>query len=504
MQKLNIPLGKKITVIAGQNATCKSTLLGMIGQPFGLKNEYTIFNKPFSTKFSEIFKFSPTYDLPGEHEYQIEFYDKNLFGNKIEYIKSYQRAESDKSHIRLVVGKTREKGKGNLDYPVIYLGLKRTYPIGELNTISESNPTLNETEKSSFNNWYKNIFYPLEDISPIQITSKQQKDTLVINSINYDYFANSAGQDNIGQILGSIISFQRLKEKLGNEYHGGLMLIDEFDVTLFSKAQTSLIDLLYKMAGKLDIQFVFTTHSICAIEHIIKNRQKLNNETTILHITRQHGPIEINSNPTLNDIMSDFNITTQDEKCENKKINVYCEDMEAIWLIKHLLISNLKKNISIKHTSFSAGSLIELANNKLPEFKNSIFVVDGDQRNIIKKKSLNPNILFLPGQVNPENLFRLHLTDLQPNDKFWYRENQYTKQVFLRELSEQTNGQYTDRNLMKKWFNHQKTNKRWGKYGIDLYKSWSAFNQDVITSFETDFKKVFNLIAKRTALPPLK
>ena len=33
MKKLTIPLGKKVTVIAGQNATCKSTLLGMIGQP---------------------------------------------------------------------------------------------------------------------------------------------------------------------------------------------------------------------------------------------------------------------------------------------------------------------------------------------------------------------------------------------------------------------------------------------------------------------------------------
>ena len=89
MKKLTIPLGKKVTVIAGQNATCKSTLLGMIGQPFGLKSERTIFNKPFSTKFSDIFKFSKTYDLPGEHEYQIEFYDSSLFGKNVEYIKSF-------------------------------------------------------------------------------------------------------------------------------------------------------------------------------------------------------------------------------------------------------------------------------------------------------------------------------------------------------------------------------------------------------------------------------
>ncbi len=117
MKELHIPLGRKITVIAGQNATCKSTLLGMIGQPFGLKNERTIFGKLFSTKFSDIFKFSEKYDLPGKHEYQIEFYDSSLFGKNLEYIKSYKRAPKDKSHIRLVVGKTRGKGEGNLDYP---------------------------------------------------------------------------------------------------------------------------------------------------------------------------------------------------------------------------------------------------------------------------------------------------------------------------------------------------------------------------------------------------
>lgn len=33
LKNIYIPLEQKVTVIAGQNATCKSTLLGMIGQP---------------------------------------------------------------------------------------------------------------------------------------------------------------------------------------------------------------------------------------------------------------------------------------------------------------------------------------------------------------------------------------------------------------------------------------------------------------------------------------
>ncbi|MGI5880666.1 MAG: AAA family ATPase [Syntrophomonadaceae bacterium] len=52
-----IPIGDKITAIAGQNATGKSTILGMLGQPFNPPNETTtIFGDPFKAKFSNIFK----------------------------------------------------------------------------------------------------------------------------------------------------------------------------------------------------------------------------------------------------------------------------------------------------------------------------------------------------------------------------------------------------------------------------------------------------------------
>lgn len=496
MKKLYIPLGKKVTVIAGQNATCKSTLLGMIGQPFGLKNERTIFDKPFSTKFSDIFKFSKNNDIPGEHEYQIEFYDSTLFDKNVEYIKSYKRASNDTSHIRLVVGKTRGKGDGNLDYPVIYLGLKRTYPIGELREITESTPTLTQFEVEMFNKWYKEIFFPQEKISPIQITSKLQKDTLAVNSEKYDYFANSAGQDNIGQILGAIISFDRLKAKLGQEYIGGILLIDELDATLFPAAQTNLVDLFYKLAGKYNLQFVFTTHSLDTLEHIIDKRQHNNNDTEVLYFTNVYGKLDLIVAPQMQRIRSDLNMATISPS-PLSKINLYCEDAEASWFIKRLLGSQKTKYLNFCAATFGGDFLSELAKKNIPEFKDSIIVLDGDKKPI---KS-TPNVLCLPGDANPENVFRELLQDLPPDNIFWQNDFGYTKQVFEKELSKQTSGRYENRVKMKAWFNNQK--KYWGRGGTHIYKCWLESHKDQANEFCERFVHVYNGIAKRKSIPTI-
>ena len=496
IKELHIPLGQKITVIAGQNATCKSTLLGMIGQPFGLKNEKTIFGKPFSTKFSDIFKFSKNYDLPGEHEYQIEFYDSSLFGKKLEYIKSYKRAPKDNSHIRLVVGKTRGKGEGNLDYPVIYLGLKRTYPIGELDEITKPKPTITEPEIGLFNKWYKEIFFPQEKISPIQITSKQQKDTLAVKSDKYDYFANSAGQDNIGQILGAIISFARLKAKLGDKYKGGILLIDEFDATLFPAAQTNLVDLFYKLAGKYNLQFVFTTHSLDTLEHIIDKRQHNNSDTEVLYFTNVFGKLELIVAPQMQRIRSDLNMATISPS-PLRKINLYCEDAEASLFIKRILGPQITKHLNFCDATFGGDFLRTLAEKDIPEFNNSIIVLDGDK----KPSKASRNVVCLPGNASPENVFRQVLEYMPPNHDFWQNDFRYTKQVFERELSKLTSGRYDDRIKMKAWFNNQK--KFWGRGANNIFKCWFAYYPEQAEDFRIQFVRAYNGIAKRKSIPTI-
>lgn len=74
-----INLGKVFTVIAGQNATGKSTILSLIDNSceIKIKDGKTITNKPFKTQFHEIIKGSKTYDKPGKIGYIL--YDSSIY-----------------------------------------------------------------------------------------------------------------------------------------------------------------------------------------------------------------------------------------------------------------------------------------------------------------------------------------------------------------------------------------------------------------------------------------
>lgn len=69
IENLKLNLGSKLTFIAGSNGTSKTSLLGLIAQPFSYRERVyneklgketsqiiyrTITNKPFETKFSDI------------------------------------------------------------------------------------------------------------------------------------------------------------------------------------------------------------------------------------------------------------------------------------------------------------------------------------------------------------------------------------------------------------------------------------------------------------------
>lgn len=81
-------------------------------------------------------------------------------------------------------------------------------------------------------------------------------------------FTNSAGESNIGKIILAILSFKRLKEGYGNQYKGGILLIDELDATLYGYSQKKLVDFLYKTSKEFNIQIIFTTHSPMVLQEV--------------------------------------------------------------------------------------------------------------------------------------------------------------------------------------------------------------------------------------------
>ena len=73
-ENVSFYLGRRITAIAGRNATQKTTVLGMIGQPFTISKGHpmygckTIDGYNFRSQFKEKFKISPEHDMIGQHK----------------------------------------------------------------------------------------------------------------------------------------------------------------------------------------------------------------------------------------------------------------------------------------------------------------------------------------------------------------------------------------------------------------------------------------------------
>jgi len=153
---------------------------------------------------------------------------------------------------------------------VIYLGLKRLIPLSTETEKRIEKLDLNFTkgETNLFNNLAKEILLVTDDKIDAEAIKSPNKKVLAMKTENYNHLGNSAGQDNIGQIISSLISFKRLKEELKSDYKGGILLIDEIDSTLYAATQIKLIQVLNRYAESLKLQVVFTTHSVEILEYV--------------------------------------------------------------------------------------------------------------------------------------------------------------------------------------------------------------------------------------------
>ncbi|MGO4771136.1 AAA family ATPase [Flavobacterium sp. W22_SRS_FK3] len=230
-----IEIGNVITAIAGQNGTGKSTLLGWIAQAsdFKFKNK-TLLETYFKSKYSEIFRFCPEQDY--NKEYNVSIY----------YLES-EEVECKKMSTRLIETENRYRvdfdGRGTaLNFPVIYLGLKRLIPLASEKNISLQDFQLDNNDKNHFAKLSKEILYITRDVVEAEFVKSTNKNMFAMKTNDYGHLGNSAGQDNLGQIISSIISFSRLKSELKESYNGGLLLIDEIDATLYAGSQVKLIE----------------------------------------------------------------------------------------------------------------------------------------------------------------------------------------------------------------------------------------------------------------------
>ena len=485
----DIRLGEKITIIAGENGTGKSSLLGLIGHIFTYdrKTKKTIDNQLFETQFSEVFRFSPTKDVGGEHKYSLVLADGTIKKAESRFIEAENR-------FRIDVGE-RARGKGKIIKPVIYLGLKRLFPLAqedEKKIYFNIKDNLTDEERGLFQEWHNRILV-MEGIIEPKPTKTRNKEVYSPTNDQYDAFGNSAGQDNFAQIILAILSLKREYELVGESYPGGIILIDEVDATLYPAAQRNLIDLFLSIAGDFKIQIIFTTHSLDILRYVFTEKRKaFEHSCELVFFHRSAGKIKvIQKIDNVNSIIAELTHTVTENSEFTKKVNVYFEDNEARIFFRNIVNRELLKRIKIQRTNLGADSYASLIELKFPEFEKSIVVLDGDKSKKFRRNK-QPKVLYLPGSKRPENVVLNFLSDLKEDHAFWGVEvGSYKKSVFNNNIQIDT----SNRSVMKKWFNSEKI--YWGKNCSHLFKRWRMENQKTVISFNDQLKKLLNKINQK-------
>lgn len=478
---MDIKIGEKLTVIAGGNGTGKSSLLGLIGHVFSYREGKKVImspfdNKPLETQFSEVFRFSPNHDYQTEYSYSLLFDDG-------ESRNAVSRFIAKDNRFRIDVG-AREKGRGKVRCPVIYLSLKRLIPLAQEReySIKAMANELTEEEQRLYREWHNTVLVLDDNVAPQHIKSTN-KELYYPVCEKYDELGNSAGQDNLAQIILALLSFKRIKEELNEDYPGGVLLIDEIETTLYPAAQHQLMGLLLKAAGDYDIQIIFTTHSTDTIAYMLNPRDKrFYYSTEIVYLHKPKGAIEVcQEKGELPGIVADLEHSVRGPSGK-KKANVYLEDEEARLFFKGIVASDLKSELAISKCNSGAGFYGTLLENKFPEFKKSLIVLDGDMSNNNRLRR-NRNVLFLPGSVRPENIMHDYLVGLPEDDEFWEtRLGGYNKQVFIRNKPANT----SDGATMKQWFTNEKAN--WGNGCGKLMRRWKKDNERIVNEFNKKLK----------------
>ena len=547
-KEYTFPLGKHITCIAGHNGIGKSTLLAMLGNCGELKvsKGRHLNGTAFRGEYSQIIKGDKNFDTTGD-KCRITFADLPSKQNEdipyieeLEFRATFQAAKkksviythdkkSDLYHqeevqtsytrYRLIPKKTEARQiEKKIDWPTFYLGLSRLYPVGEADDTNSK--AIDKEILSKLVDHHKMILSSSDEYngaSTVKISDTDKKRGFGINTGKYNAVANSSGQDNIGQILLTVYSFENLKNQLKDEYLGGLFLIDELDATLHPSAQNKLFDFLYKKSKELNLQIVFTTHSLSLLQHILTTHElkEKNKSLSLLYLTNARNRIEVSHNPAYRLIQNDL-LSTYSGATNKIQIPIMTEDDVARWFLKNILsLKNCNYSINYLNNKLGWEQIVDLVIGDYNYFRNQITILDPDimlADNIEKiipslkgsrykfntsSSKFTTEILCLPGNKAVEEIFWIYLSTLAANDPFFYDPEIEESGLTHRALMDKSPSTYPgEKGLpqIKKWFeDHQ--------WVADIaFKYWAKDNAEIILAFENSFNAEYNKIATRMGM----
>ena len=504
---VSFKIGTQLTVIAGQNGTQKTTLLGMLTQMFTLDpkspmgGEKPLVGGNYRSDFINKFKFSPKFDKAGNHEWTL------CFDGMKDFTATSIWRKKENGTIRFWQKGTHAAGSGYIQYPVLYLSLRRLFPLGEDSKVDESHGVeLSDAEKKDYKKFHDEVLFNVyEDAQPLYVEGSE-KQTIGVNTANYDWRSNSAGQDNLGKIVLALFSFKRLKENYPDDYKGGILAIDELDTTLFPASQIKILKNLLSYASKNSIQIIFTTHSLTLIKEACKLQEECEanigrkGQVNVVFLQREDDHIAIKERVGYGTIENDLCVQLAEKP--NTQVNIYTEDNEA-WLLVYNMIPAKYKTV-IKHVNAKLGctQYINMIEAKIPCFTSpeGLVVLDGDARQAKHYSRVERKILLLPGAKSPEQEVAEWINGLSDTHSFWKSINpSYTRQYCFQHYHYQD---LSNRDNAKAWFQSQCTKEVWGTKAHKMMKYWKKAHKDEVDAFVADFEKMIKKIIAERGMSP--
>ena len=488
LQDVEVEFGDYITVICGKNGTSKSSILGIAAQIFSFEKDYVtgaslnsfkqVSGKGFKSQYKEHIRISEKFDVPGSLSASIFVHDGYTDQAATANLELMTRTDDETKKIlpRPVIRKN-STAKGNTSrnftHPVVFLSLKRLYPIADRDYKAIDFDYLKAHEKD-----FIALTNELLNRNSTQATGTHGTITsAVAHGDNYNHESVSAGEDNAGQIIMALLSFKKLQSEYG-DYKGGLLLIDEADAGLFPTAQINLLKILERECRKLKLQVVMTSHSPVMIEHAYgQSPHKYSKKFKTVYLSNTYGSVQVMHDWSWAKISADIHTRTVSvgSKAILPSVNVYFEDKEAEDFFVALIDRQPIKKFANKMSGIKMGctNYKELLDKKVPEFAlNSVVCLDSDAKSKLKGK-IYKTVILLPGDLPPDQLIFEHLYNLPANDNFWKNSLQFSRDVFtnsaarevirefgingnsvkLKECLAQYNGNKIVREIFKEFYN---------------------------------------------------
>ena len=459
-KNVSFKLGKKITVISGQNGVGKSNLLSLIASGSGVSKK-SILGSNFQPEFYDFFNVDKDEDFENYKLYltyieengtnaltkRLSFKDDTNEGRGIRIIPRASnygvpctvKEAADKAKTEYDVG-----GSARVKIPTIYLSLSRLYPLGErkesvkVEEIGRKTSLYQKGANEKYKYWYNSVIpNSIDNESSLSKIEKEtcSRDSLHMDISNIPTLSQSIGQDNLGNIISALVDIYMLS--LEDDYKGALICVDEIDVSLHPDTQIKLLDLFEQLSKELNIQFVLSTHSLTILKEMLKKEEKNGDDFKVVYLKNPSLPqvTAINSYEILKaDMFGSLSFQTP-------KVKVYFEDevgkalfcllMKAFRKIYCLVEQNIEKPVlknspcvrdykCINNKIYNLKNLLQFSDktkqistvlgceelikiNQADEyFKRVIFVLDGDAR--YKEPKQKPKIKdYLDKKYNPKD-----------------------------------------------------------------------------------------------------